>query len=124
MTKIDNLPDFRLANWEQLDEAARKKVREDFLKSPKYLAQQKDLENRRQFSIKVHSDGTFRIDDVPAGTYQLVSVASKPNNKSSFSGEAIAVANFDFTVPPMAGDRSDEPLDIGSIEFKPAPKPK
>jgi peroxiredoxin len=118
MTRVDSLPDFRPANWEQLDEAARQKVREDFLKSPKYLAQRKQLESRRQFSIKVHSDGTFRIEDVPAGEYQLMSVASEPNNKSSFSGEAMATAHANFTVPPMAGDRSDEPLEIGSIEFK------
>lgn len=122
MSQISPLKDYRPANWASLDEAARKKIAEDFLKSPEYLQQQKQLENRRQFSIKVHSDGTFRIDDVPAGTYQLVSIASKPDNRSSFSGEAVAVANLDFTVPPMAGDRSDEPLDLGSIDFKPPPK--
>lgn len=119
MTKIENLPDFRPANWDKLDEPARKKFIADYLKSPKYLVYQKQLENRLQFSIKVQSDGTFRAEDIPAGTYQFTAIAAAPSNKGAFGGQPLATVNTDIIVPEMPGGRSDDPLDIGTIAYKP-----
>jgi peroxiredoxin len=117
LTKIDALPDFHPANWGDLNDAARKKIGEDQLKSPAYLAFQKRIEMRRTFCIKVKSDGTFRVEDIPAGVYQFTSIASEPSNKGHFMGEAMATANVDIAVPEIPGGRSDEPLDVGDIPF-------
>ncbi len=40
------------------------------------------------------------------------------SNQFQFGGPAVATAQSTFTVPEMPGGRSDEPLDIGTIELK------
>jgi hypothetical protein len=62
------------------------------------------------FNASVHSDGKFRIDDMPAGDYEL----------SVFPDEHITgmVRRHQFTVPPTEGERSDEPFDLGQIRLE------
>ncbi len=56
---------------------------------------------------------------MPAGAYVLsIQVhAPVPGDQCGF-GELIGTASQEFTVPEMPGGRSDEPLEIGSIELK------
>jgi thiol-disulfide isomerase/thioredoxin len=73
---------------------------------------------RRSYAVKVESDGSFRVEDVPAGTY-LLSIqvnAPVPGDRGGF-GELLGSAAKEFTVPEMPGGRSDDPLDIGSLEL-------
>lgn len=71
-----------------------------------------------QLGFKINGDGTFRIEDVPAGDYYLHFNAYAPSAiPRSFGGETIAFLNQHFDVPEMPNGRSDEPLDLGVIEL-------
>jgi peroxiredoxin len=92
------------------------------LKVPKFpllffkKAQQKQ---RRNYAVKIEHDGTFRVEDVPAGKYELrISVHEPPVGNQCGFGELIGLVTHEFEVPEMPGGRSDEPLDIGNLELE------
>jgi hypothetical protein len=79
--------------------------------------------SRHMFNIEV--DGTFRIDDVKAGRYQLhARLSAMPQQQKPRFGpiplNRLAEAVLDFTVPEMPGGRTDEPLDLGKIAMQPS----
>jgi beta-lactamase regulating signal transducer with metallopeptidase domain len=86
-----------------------------------------DYINRRvSLSVVLAPDGSFRIDDVPPGDYRLV---IRVNGESTFhvalmrrrdSGPFLHTSRI-FTVPPVPGGRSDEPLDLGTQRLQPRP---
>jgi thiol-disulfide isomerase/thioredoxin len=82
-------------------------------------AMQKANESRRQYPVEISSDGAFRIEDVPAGTYQLSFNVQRKSGPSmcAASGDPIATGSAQFTVPPMPGGRSDEPLDLPNVKL-------
>jgi thiol-disulfide isomerase/thioredoxin len=82
-------------------------------------AMQKAQESRRQYPVEISSDGAFRIEDVPAGTYQLSFNVQRKSGASmcAASGDPIATGSAEFTVPPMPGGRSDEPLDLPNVKL-------
>ena len=60
-------------------------------------------------------DGTFRVEDVPAGSWYLdAEIMSFP--KEGGLGKIMGAAGRTFIVPEMSGGRSDEPLDLGTLE--------
>lgn len=65
-------------------------------------------------------DRSFRIEDVPAGTYtlSLTAIAAKATETLN-QGEQLGFVRTEVVVPEMSGGRSDEPLDLGSIKLKP-----
>ncbi len=70
-----------------------------------------------QINLRPREDGSFRVDDVPAGTYRCTTYLTgfhRPEYTSA-SGRRIANLEHFFTVPDMPGGRSDEPLDLGTI---------
>jgi hypothetical protein len=72
------------------------------------------LENReRQYAMDLQPNGTFRIEDVPAGRYVL-KVPFEGRTEGDRSGRR-AFAQVEVVVPAIPGGRSDEPLDIGAI---------
>jgi peroxiredoxin len=75
--------------------------------------------------VKLEHDGTFRVEDVEAGTYDLqISVNERPlaPNTVWLGGNSLGWASRDVNVPQMPGGRSDEVLDLGSIPLQPAKK--
>ena len=77
----------------------------------------------RSFSPQIQPDGSFTIEDVPPGTYQLNGQLSKtpldPNDLLSFRATPLAFIRQDVTVPEdPAGDSADT-LDLGTISVKP-----
>ncbi len=65
-------------------------------------------------NVPVSQDGSFRIEDVPTGYYELrisFMLADNPN----VWGETVAGALMEFAVPEIPGGRSDEPLDLGEL---------
>jgi beta-lactamase regulating signal transducer with metallopeptidase domain len=71
----------------------------------------KDRDNTRRskpsFHASVDRDGSFRIDDMPAGNYEV---------RIWFHENAPGILrDFPFTVPPIEGPRSDIPLDLGVL---------
>jgi len=72
----------------------------------------------RNYAVKVEADGSFRVDDVPAGNYDLtIQVYEPPVDEYRAIGEQIGAITRKVVVPEMPGGRSDEPLDLGAIEL-------
>ena len=72
----------------------------------------------RIWAFKLEPDGIFRAEDVPAGDYCLYVYAfSRPTTPRAFRGEQIGSLTNPFTIPDMPGGRSDEPLDLGTLEL-------
>jgi RNA polymerase sigma factor (sigma-70 family) len=70
------------------------------------------------YATRLEADGTFRFEDVEAGTYDLIFVVNRPPRDPSgmtIGNEAIATVRREVVVPPIPGGRSDEPLDLGTI---------
>ncbi len=79
---------------------------------------------RIPYSVILDKDGSFRIEDVQAGTYNLNFVVLQPPlvPNAPSTKQAMATARRDVTVPEMPGGRSDEPLDLGAIPLVPIKK--
>jgi peroxiredoxin len=83
------------------------------------------LERAQRTYVPVFAaDGSFRADDLPAGTYELV-LKPTGGDENSFGptrlagdGKPIGLLTNVFTIPEMPGGRSDEPLDLGVLTFK------
>lgn len=73
-----------------------------------------------QFPIILKSDGAFRVEDIPAGTYKLsIRIQERPKDPyRDFDSAPLATCVQTVNVPDMKGGRSDEPLDLGTLELK------
>ncbi|MEJ2702438.1 MAG: carboxypeptidase regulatory-like domain-containing protein, partial [Sedimentisphaerales bacterium] len=70
-------------------------------------------------SFTFNKDGSFRVDDVPAGEYSIrVDAYGPPPNARTPRGERIGRFSRVFSVPEMPGGRSDESLDLGELELE------
>ncbi len=67
------------------------------------------------FTFKVEADGSFRIEDVEAGTYELVITAHEVPPDRRGLGNVLATTRSEVVVPAMPGGRSDLPLDLGAV---------
>ncbi len=78
------------------------------------------LRGRRTYAVKISPDGSFRIDDVPAGSYLLsIRVTEPPDPKqSSLAGGLLESVSHTFIVPEIPAGRVVEPLDLGKLELK------
>ena len=66
------------------------------------------------YPLIIADDNSFRVEDVPEGTYQLLISAGT----GDWCQNILASADVVFKIPPMPGGRSDQPLDLGSIKMK------
>jgi hypothetical protein len=74
--------------------------------------------HRRNHAFRLEDDGSFRIDDVTSGTYDLsLTILDGGPNK----GKPLVTAERTVVVPEMEGGQSVEPLDLGTIELVPTP---
>jgi len=110
-------------NWNSMDgDAKRKWWQEDQVAKAfrkKYVEQQIQRANT-QIAFRVSPDGSFRVEDVRAGTYELTVDVSKPPAETRYGpdeDEDLGWLCHRFTVPKMEGGRSDEPLDLGQLEI-------
>jgi peroxiredoxin len=82
-------------------------------------AQQERQKQQRHYAVVIAHDGRFRVEDVPAGSYRLnVTVQERPYGRPYGYGEVIGSISHQFEVPDMNEARSDEPLDIGTLQLK------
>jgi hypothetical protein len=65
-------------------------------------------------------DGSFRIEDMPAGKYMLSVQLFKPADDGERRGFGTPLANltYQFSVPEIHGGRSDQPLDLGTVALQ------
>ena len=70
---------------------------------------------------KLQPDGTIRADDVPPGQYRLkLTFSADPIYGQGTSIERMAFLTKQFVVPPINGEQTDVPLDLGTL--RPGPK--
>ena len=73
----------------------------------------------RRFAIDPQADGSFRVEDLPAGRYDIqATITAALGNKQCGFGEQLGSVQQIITVPEMEGGRSDEILDIGELKVK------
>jgi thiol-disulfide isomerase/thioredoxin len=109
-------PDFvRPDNWDSLNLDEQRRRRAEFEKGAPY---QQYARSVQEFAAPLGPDGLVRIDDVPAGQYVLLVEVQRPTpgNPTYWRWEATAERAVD--VPEMTGGRSDQSLDVGSLELK------
>jgi protocatechuate 3,4-dioxygenase beta subunit len=77
--------------------------------------------SRRRYALRTDADGRFRVTDVPPGRHriqgQLYAVPA-PGSPASF-GPYLGSLTHDVQIGPLPNGRSDEPLDVGQVEFPP-----
>jgi len=77
--------------------------------------------DRIPIGFQLNADGSFRVEDVPAGEYELhISVAEPPPPQQCAAGQTLATCRYEFTIPAVPGERSDAPLDLGELALTPA----
>jgi len=89
------------------------------------------LEHRqRNYILRFETNGTFRVDNVEPGKYQIYVSLTNPDRPDNYY-EHIGSMNKDVTIPPAPSDKPDEPFDLGLSEVsvrniqrtgRPAPK--
>ena len=75
----------------------------------------------RLFMFPIGPDGSFRIADVLPGKYELaINVRNTPGFQSQATGgiQVSGKLERDIEVSPIPGGRTDEPLDLGTLEMK------
>ena len=79
-------------------------------------ARREHEETKKTYLVSVSADGSFRVEDIPAGNYTLFATlyAAEGTNRL----RTVASLKHNFTVPEMPGGRSDEPLDLGPLDFQ------
>jgi hypothetical protein len=75
----------------------------------------------REFLIKFAENGSFRAEDIPPGNYRATILFTEPREGPMSPRNELGVARFKVTVPEIPTGRTDEPLNVGSIDFKPFP---
>jgi RNA polymerase sigma factor (sigma-70 family) len=78
-------------------------------------------------SVDMTPEGTFRVDDLPAGSYHLHVetglIAERWSTPPRYRFlDTTAAADKDFEIPPMATARMDEPLDLGATGLSLLPR--
>jgi peroxiredoxin len=73
----------------------------------------------RSYAPQFAANGAFRIDDVPAGEYQLQLMFTEPEAAGNPGmGRPIGSISKEVVVPEMPEGRSDEPLDLGELKLQ------
>lgn len=85
-------------------------------KSPEARASRQAM---RGNGVKIESDGSFRAEEVLPGSYELtISVGGeKPGSRAAGTTVIRATARRDVEVPEIPGGRTDDPLDLGTLEL-------
>jgi sugar lactone lactonase YvrE/peroxiredoxin len=74
---------------------------------------------QRSYTIKIEPNGSFRVEDVPQGKYNInISIYEPPPARRCGFGDLIGSAGHSFEIAPMPGGRSDEPCDVGTLLLK------
>jgi hypothetical protein len=121
------IPDERKAKWNKVIplgwiyvDSPKPKQYEQFSKDEKERWWESVRWKRyRQRYCAVQSDGAFRFEDIPAGTYAL-NISVSQRHPIEFTDVRLGETTRATTVPkvPGAATRTEEPLDLGSLPFE------
>lgn len=73
------------------------------------------------YTIRIKPDGSFRLEDVPEGEYDLmISVYEESLDNRGFQqrGKRLGSIRKQITIDPIPGGRSDKPLDLGALKLE------
>jgi peroxiredoxin len=74
--------------------------------------------SRRNYIVRFAPDGSFRIDDVPGGKYELtLDLRELDGQLSQLKSPRISFRRQEIEVPDSPGGRNDTPLDLGVINM-------
>jgi peroxiredoxin len=74
--------------------------------------------SKRRYVLRFSQDGSFRIDDVPGGKYELtIDLRQLISKMGQIKSPLIALYRHEIDVPGVPGGRSDTPLDLGVINM-------
>jgi peroxiredoxin len=77
---------------------------------------QQRQKNTHHFGLTIEADGSFRINDVPPGTYELRGeLREGPASDIPIGGKVLGRINQDVLVPERPADNPNEPLDLGEL---------
>ena len=77
--------------------------------------------SKRIYDTNVRPDGRFRVEDVTTGKYRLQAEVHEPGKGIPGNyGPLLANIIAEVAIPEIPGSRSDEALDLGTFELKPA----
>jgi peroxiredoxin len=74
--------------------------------------------NNRYYGLQIAEDGSFRIENVLAGTYQLSINLNEPGATQFSYGPSIASMTRDVVVADIPGGVTDEALDLGVLTLE------
>jgi hypothetical protein len=83
--------------------------------------------NQRSYTLIMQEDGTFRVDDVLAGSYTMNIRVTEPRSAQGLQNgmpNAIGTLTTNVVVPEIPDATAAPPLDIGTIEVPPARTPQ
>jgi peroxiredoxin len=72
---------------------------------------------QKYYGIQFEADGSFHIDDVPPGHYDLRLQFNEPGPGRFAFGAVIGSVHRDMEVPEMPNGLVDEPLDLGKLDL-------
>lgn len=107
-------------NYDQMTRREQQKWRAQWRQTPEAKAFYEAMwsnPNWRQYCFTIQEDGSFRIEDVIPGTYDLTVWLEEPFS-SQGPPEEIGGYHGTVEVPEMAEARSDEPLDLGELTLR------
>ncbi len=72
-----------------------------------------------RYGVAVAASGTFRAEDVPAGTYQLVITIEQllDGPAGNVGPRLTGQARRQVVLPEVPGGRTDQPFDVGAVEL-------
>jgi hypothetical protein len=111
-------------NWLTISPEQKKQWLDQWKKTPQAKAyfeqEEKWSAPIRKYPISPNADGSFRVEDVEAGTYELELDLVKPGT-GALDGNWTFLAQYQttLTVPPIPTGRSDKSLDMGILTLKP-----
>ena len=73
--------------------------------------------SQHRYALNFSPDGAFRIEDVPGGKYNLKIELHEGGGGQPFNQPVIGSLTREITVPAPPGGRSDEALDLGTLEM-------
>ncbi len=87
----------------------------EWMQSEAYVAR---MRLERSYMIRLEPDGSFRLEDIPAGTYTLSVIMAR--SEMPQPGVASAPDRFtkEIVVPEIPVGRSDDPLNVGAITLQ------
>ena len=113
------LPDLP-EKWASMSENDKRRWTDDWLNTKEGMAYQraKDQQNLRMAMVKLEPDGSFRIDGVQSGPYELY-VKCRGKSADGSRAKTIAEVVREFVVSGVPGVLNEKPVDQGALQLIP-----